>query len=30
VLGREAETAPHLVALQQLEPRLAERLKRRW
>ena len=30
MLGRDADVAPHLVALQQVEPRLAERLKRRW
>jgi tetratricopeptide (TPR) repeat protein len=30
VTGREAEVAPHLAALERLEPRLAERLKRRW
>jgi protein O-mannosyl-transferase len=30
VLGRDAEVEPHLVALARLEPRLAERLKRRW
>jgi protein O-mannosyl-transferase len=30
VLGRHAEVEAHLVALARLEPRLAERLKRRW
>jgi tetratricopeptide (TPR) repeat protein len=30
VLGRDAEVQPHLDALERLEPRLAERLKRRW
>jgi protein O-mannosyl-transferase len=29
-LGRDGEVGPHLVALARLEPRLAERLKRRW
>ena len=30
VLGRDAEVEPHLVSLERVEPRLAERLKRRW
>jgi protein O-mannosyl-transferase len=30
VLDRDAEVQPHLAALERLEPRLAERLKRRW
>jgi hypothetical protein len=30
VTGREAEVARHLAALERLEPRLAERLKRGW
>ena len=30
VLGRERDVEPHLVALERVEPRLAERLKRRW
>jgi hypothetical protein len=30
VLNRDAEVQPHLDALERLEPRLAERLKRRW
>ncbi|HET7340425.1 MAG TPA: tetratricopeptide repeat protein [Methylomirabilota bacterium] len=30
VLNRDAEVWPHLAALERLEPRLAERLKRRW
>jgi protein O-mannosyl-transferase len=29
-LGRDAEVGPHLAALARLEPRLAERLSRRW
>jgi hypothetical protein len=30
MLGRDREVQPHLVALERVEPRLAERLKRRW
>jgi len=30
VLGRDADVQPHLVSLERVEPRLAERLKRRW
>ena len=30
MLGRDRDVEPHLVALEQVEPRLAERLKRRW
>ena len=30
MLGRDAEVAPHLATLERVEPRLAERLKRRW
>jgi len=30
MLGRDMEVQPHLVTLERVEPRLAERLKRRW
>lgn len=30
MLGRDAEVEPHLATLERVEPRLAERLKRRW
>jgi protein O-mannosyl-transferase len=30
MLGRDSDVEPHLVALERVEPRLAERLKRRW
>ena len=30
MLGRDGEVGPHLVALERVEPRLAERVKRRW
>jgi hypothetical protein len=30
MLGRDAEVQPHLATLERVEPRLAERLKRRW
>ena len=30
LLGRDKDVEPHLVALERAEPRLAERLKRRW
>jgi len=30
MLGRERDAEQHLAALERVEPRLAERLKRRW